>query len=247
MIASEETSFSCCSACLGETFPVVLAFSASRSGMAAPKYVQSLRAFLTPWMWKPSTVEETEKFGNKLDYKCDKITTKQLFNITCGNPRFLLQCSHLTTLNVMISEISEMVEHLVGKLLEKAEKPLLSWISGQLEETRRMLVKVADGDAIPCANYMQTWGWKPSLVYKKSSTDDGDTLGLSYPDVIHKIFTVVRRRYQENCHHRCTVFFFEYYLLDSLKRLSVVYIKGEGDDPEMETSFTIQGCLSVMI
>ena len=118
-------------ACLRETFPIVLAFSASRGGMAATKYVQSLRAFLTPWIWKPFTVEETEKFRNKLDYKCDTDTTKQLFNITCGNPKFLLQCSHLTTLNFMISEISEMVEHLVGKLLEKAKKPLdLSTIRG---------------------------------------------------------------------------------------------------------------------
>ena len=33
-----------------------------------------------------------------------------------------------------------MVEHLVGKLLEEAERPLLNWISMQLEETRNMLV-----------------------------------------------------------------------------------------------------------
>ena len=40
-------------------------------------------------------------------------------------------------------------------------------------------------------------------------------------------------------------FFFEYHLIHSLKRLNVVYIKGDGDDSKMETSFTIQGRLSV--
>ena len=183
-------------ACLRDNIPIVLAFSSSRGGMTAPNYVQNLRTHLTPWMWKPFTLEETEKFKNKLHYKCGTVTTQQLFNITCGNPRFLLQCSHLTTLNIMSSEISEMVEHLIGKLLEEAERPLLNWISRQLEETRNMLVKVAEGDAIPCTNYVQTWGWKHCLVYRKSSTDNGDILGLSYPDVIHKIFIVVRRRYQ---------------------------------------------------
>ena len=59
-----------------------------------------------------------------------------------------------------------MVEHLVGKLLEEAERPLLNWISMQLEETRNMLVKVAEGDAIPCTNYVQTWSWRHCLVYK---------------------------------------------------------------------------------
>ena len=146
----EKEFFFTLQACLRATFPIVLASSSSHGGMTAPKYVQSLRTHVTPWMWKPFTLEETEKFKNKLHYKCGTVTTQQLFNITCGNPRFLLQCSHLTTLNIMSSEISEMVEHLVGKLLE----------------------------------------------YKKSSTDNGDILGLSYPDVNHKIFIMVRRRYQ---------------------------------------------------
>ena len=81
--------------------------------------------------------------------------------------------------------------------MEEAERPLLNWISVQLEETRNMLVKVAEGNAIPFTNYVQTWGWKRCLVYKKSSTDSGDILGLSYPDVIHKFHfgaTKVSRR-----------------------------------------------------
>ena len=109
----EKDFFIMLQACLRAIFPIVLASSSSRGGMTAPRYVQSLRTHVTPWMWKPFTLEETEKFKNKLHYKCGTVTAQQLFNITCGNPRFLLQCSHLTTLNIMSSEISEMVEHLV--------------------------------------------------------------------------------------------------------------------------------------
>ena len=100
-----------------------------------------------------------------------------------------------------------MVKHLVGKLLEEAERPLLNSISMQLEGTRNMLVEVAEGDTIPCTNYVQTWGWKHCLVYKTSSTNDGDILGLSYLDVIHKFSSWCDEGIKENCHHQCTVFF----------------------------------------
>ena len=213
--ALQQQFFTVLRVCLDGDNPIVVAYSAGH-GWGGPRHVASIRIGLSPIYRKPFSKEEIEMYKGDLDFACSEVSTDDLMNLTCGNPKLIRHCSALSTIDLMKTEISEIVGGFVNLLLN--EENIKIWLSTELLQTYNVLSLVAEGKPIQHHVYGKTWGWRHGLMYEDSSDlTVHNILRFSYPSLLFHIFWTVRRKYTGELPAPIHGFFFEFHVLETLK------------------------------
>ena len=227
--------------CLYGDNPTVVEYSAGHE-YGSPRYMTSIKVALSSIYWKPFSKEEIEMYKGDLDFACSEVSTDDLMKLTCGNPKLIRHCSALSTIDSMNADISEIVGEYVDLLLN--EEDIKIWLSTELLPTYNVLSLVAEGKPIQQHVYGQTWGWRHGLMYEDSSDLTGHILKFSYPSLLFHIFSTVRRKYTGELPAHVHGFFFEFHVLETLKRLNLTYVKENNSETEFEIDFDVASRLT---